>query len=191
MVREKFVFYLTQAYAFEEIVKKSRFIGVVLPCENEQAVLTELKNHHFLHPHANHIAFAYRLKTDQGMVYRFNDAGEPSGTAGKPIFQHIEGKNLINTLAIVIRYFGGVKLGAGGLTRAYAHAAKQAIELATLHPYIEMTTRHFTLDYEQFQIFEYALKKVEGNIISQVFAGQISLTVRLPTQHVTALSSFE
>lgn len=153
------MFTISQSYTFEEILKKSRFIGFIAPCENEHAVIAELKNQHLLHPHANHIAFAYRLKTDNGIIYRLNDAGEPSGTAGKPIFQHLEGKNLINTLAVVIRYFGGVKLGAGGLTRAYSHAVKQAIELATLHPHIEMTTLKFTLDYEQFQLFEYALKK--------------------------------
>ena len=185
------MFTITQSYTVEEILKKSRFIGFIAPCENEQAVAFELKNQHLLHPHANHIAFAYRLKTGNGVIYRFNDAGEPSGTAGKPIFQHLEGKNLINTVAIVIRYFGGVKLGAGGLTRAYSHAAKQVIELATLHPHIDMTTLNFTLDYEQFQLFEYALKKVEGKIIEQNFAGQIQLTVKLPTKDIIALSSFQ
>ena len=184
------MFTISQSYTFEEILKKSRFIGFIAPCENEQAVMAELKNQHLLHPHANHIAFAYRLKTDSGIIYRFNDAGEPSGTAGKPILQHLEGKNLINTVAIVIRYFGGVKLGAGGLTRAYSHAVKQAIELAILHPHIEMTTLNFTLDYEQFQLFEYALKKVEGKIVEQNFAGQIQLTVKLPSKDVIALSSF-
>ncbi len=184
------MFTISQSYTFEEILKKSRFIGVIAPCENEQAVIAELKNQHSLHPHANHIAFAYRLKTDSGIIYRFNDAGEPSGTAGKPIFQHLEGKKLINVVAIVIRYFGGVKLGTGGLTRAYGHATKQVIELATLHPHIAMTTLDVTLDYEQFQLFEYTLKKVGGKIIEQNFTGQIQLTVKLSSSDVIALSSF-
>jgi len=141
------------------------------------------------HSHANHIAFAYRIKTKDGIIYRFHDAGEPTGTAGKPIFQHIEGKNLINVLIVVIRYFGGVKLGAGGLTRAYGQMAKQVIEIAILKPYIEMTTLHFTLDYERFQAFDYALKKVNGQIIEQVFAGQIHLTVTLPIEKQEDLKS--
>jgi putative IMPACT (imprinted ancient) family translation regulator len=66
------------------------------------------------------------------IIYRFNDAGEPTGTAGKPIFQYLEGKDIINALILVIRYFGGVKLGAGGLTRAYGHMAKQVIEVNSL-----------------------------------------------------------
>ena len=95
-------------------------------------VLQHLKQLHDEHPNASHIAYAYRIKTDHGLIYRFHDAGEPTGTAGKPIFQHIEGKELINLLIAVIRYFGGVKLGAGGLTRAYGNTAKQVIEAAEI-----------------------------------------------------------
>ena len=90
---------------------------------------------------------------------------------------------------MVIRYFGGVKLGAGGLTRAYGHMAKQVIEISTLQPYIEMTTLQFTLDYERFQSFDYALKKVNGQIIEQVFAGQIHLIVTLPAEKQRDLES--
>lgn len=176
------MFSLSEPYRFEEIIKKSRFIGVMLPCENESAVLQEVKRQHIAHPHANHIVFAYRLKTENGISYRFHDAGEPSGTAGKPIFQHLEGKNIINVLVIVIRYFGGVKLGAGGLTRAYGNTAKQVIDVATLQPFIDMTTLRFTLDYDQFQRFEYALKKVDGQILEQNFAAQIHLSVKLPAE---------
>ncbi|TRW90776.1 IMPACT family protein [Candidatus Methylobacter oryzae] len=183
------MFYVTESHTFEDIIKKSRFIGIIFPCLNDQDVFRQLKALQAEHPHANHIAFAYRIKTNDGVIYRFHDAGEPTGTAGKPIFQHIEGKNIINALVVVIRYFGGVKLGAGGLTRAYGHMAKQAIDTAALHPYIEMATLHFTLDYERFQSFDYALKKVNGHIIEQVFAGQIHLTVTLPVEKQSDLES--
>lgn len=181
--------YVTESYRFEEIIKKSRFISVIYPCTSEQAVWQQLKSLQAEHPHANHIAFAYRIKINEGIIYRFHDAGEPTGTAGKPIFQYIEGKNLINALIVVIRYFGGVKLGAGGLTRAYGQMAKQVIDVAALQPYIEMTTLHFTLDYEKFQAFEYALKKLNGQIIEQEFAGQIHLTVMLPVDKQGELES--
>jgi uncharacterized YigZ family protein len=176
------MFYVTESYTFEDSIKKSRFISAIFPCSSEQAVWQQLKTLQAEHSHANHIAFAYRIKTNEGIVYRFHDAGEPTGTAGKPIFQHLEGKNLINILIVVIRYFGGVKLGAGGLARAYGQMAKQVIDTATLQAYIEMTTLHFTLDYERFQAFDYSLKKVNGQIIEQVFAGQIHLTVTLPIE---------
>lgn len=181
--------YVSQAHTIEELTKKSRFIGVITPCESEQDILRELKTLQIAHPHANHIAFAYRLNTPNGIIYRFHDAGEPTGTAGKPIFQHLEGKNIINVLIAVVRYFGGVKLGAGGLTRAYGNTAKQVIDNAILLPFIEMATLKLTLDYEQFQPFEYALKKVDGKIIEQDFAGQIQLTVKLPAEKIAELSA--
>ncbi|MEI8209109.1 MAG: YigZ family protein [Methylococcales bacterium] len=181
--------YVTESYTFEDSIKKSRFISVIFPCTSDQLVLHQLKTLHAEHPHASHIAFAYRIKTHEGIIYRFHDAGEPTGTAGKPIFQYLEGKDIINVLIVVIRYFGGVKLGAGGLTRAYGHMAKQVIEASTLQPYVEMTTLHFTLDYERFQPFDYALKKVNGHIIEQVFAGQIHLTVILPAEKIGELES--
>ena len=107
------------------------------------------------------------------MIYRFHDAGEPTGTAGKPIFQHIEGKELINLLIAVIRYFGGVKLGAGGLTRAYGNTAKQVIEAAEIGAYVELVKIPLTLDYKQMQPLEYLLKKLDGHILKQDFAEQV------------------
>jgi uncharacterized YigZ family protein len=183
------MFYVKEPSTFEDSIKKSRFISLIFPCANDQFVLHQLKKLQAEHPHANHIAFAYRIKTNEGISYRFHDAGEPTGTAGKPIFQHIEGKNIINVLIVVIRYFGGVKLGAGGLNRAYGHMAKEVIERSTLQAYIEMITLYFTLDYERFQSFDYAVKKVNGHIIEQVFAGQIQLTVTLPVEKQGDLES--
>lgn len=175
----------------EDTVKKSRFIGVIIPCSNEQDVILNLKNLHFEHPNATHIAYAYRLQTDQGLIYRFNDAGEPAGTAGKPIYQHVEGRELINVLIAVIRYFGGIKLGAGGLTRAYGSTAKLAIEAAEISAYVEMKRIRLTLDYSQIQPLDYALKKFDGRIIQQEFAGQVESLVELPAEHLnTLLQSF-
>ncbi len=175
-------------YSIEELIKKSRFIGFLTPCSNESEVNQTLRQLHLDHPNASHITFAYRIKTDNGFISRFNDAGEPSGTAGKPIFQHLEGKELINVLLAVIRYFGGIKLGAGGLTRAYGNTAKQALEMAQFYPYVEFVVRQLTLDYKQLPNFEYQLKKFEGDIIEQVFAEQIRLTIKLPKENFSALS---
>jgi uncharacterized YigZ family protein len=173
----------------EESIKKSRFIGVIVPCADENEIVQQLKQLHSNYPDATHIAYAYQLKTDNGLVYRFHDAGEPTGTAGKPIFQHIEGKQLINVLVAVIRYFGGIKLGAGGLTRAYGQTARQVIEAADIYPYIEQVTVTLTLDYKQIQPLEYALKKLDGMILKQDFAEQVKMVVQLPTSQVDSLLS--
>jgi uncharacterized YigZ family protein len=171
----------------EDTIKKSRFIGVIVPCISENEALLNLKQLYAEHPNANHIAFAYRIKTGRGFISRFHDAGEPAGTAGKPIFQHIEGKQLINLLIAVIRYFGGVKLGAGGLTRAYGNAAKSVIEAAEIHPFVELTRIRLTLDYNQMQLLEYQLKKLDGQIVEQDFAEQVKLLIQLPADNVGLL----
>ena len=173
--------------SIEEIIKKSRFIGVIVPCANENEVLHQLKQLYLSYPDATHIAYAYQLKTDNGLVYRFHDAGEPTGTAGKPIFQHIEGRQLINVLVAVIRYFGGIKLGAGGLTRAYGQTARAVIEAAEIYAYIEQTTVTLTLDYKQIQPLEYALKKLDGIILKQDFAEQVRVVVQLPAEQLDIL----
>ena len=176
-----------QKTVIEDLVKKSRFIGIIVPCANEAEVMQNLRELHQQYADASHIAFAYQLKTDNGLVYRFHDAGEPTGTAGKPIFQHLDGKQIINVLIAVVRYFGGIKLGAGGLTRAYGQTAKLAIEAAELLPYIEQTIVHLTLDYKQVQALEYWLKKNGGEIIKQDFAEQVRIAVRLPEQQAQDL----
>ena len=143
--------------------------------------LRQLQDHH---PNARHIAFAFRIKTAKGLVSRFHDAGEPGGTAGKPIYQHIEGKDLINVLITVIRYFGGVKLGAGGLTRAYGNSAKKALEAAEIVPYIEYKTIRLNIDYKEMQAVEYHLGKFDGKIVQQDFSERVELQISLPDENI-------
>ncbi|NOQ35955.1 MAG: DUF1949 domain-containing protein [Methylococcaceae bacterium] len=176
------------AHTIEDTIKKSRFIGVIVPCESENAALTALKELYQQHPNANHIAFAYRVQSEKGLICRFHDAGEPTGTAGKPIFKHLEGKQLINLLVAVVRYFGGVKLGAGGLTRAYGNTASKAIEAASIIPYVEYATVDLCLDYKQMQLLEYQLKKLGGKIIKQDFAEKIRLSISLPEKNLKTLT---
>ncbi|NOQ81814.1 MAG: YigZ family protein [Methylophaga sp.] len=171
----------------EEVIKKSRFLGFIYPCFSESEALAYLHDLRNEHSGANHIAFAYRIRTDQGDVCRFHDAGEPSGTAGKPIYQYIEGHDLINVLIVVVRYFGGIKLGAGGLTRAYGNAAKQVIGVADITEFIELASVYFTLDYKDLQHFEYQLAKCSGVITTKGFAGQVNLEVQLPVVNTESL----
>lgn len=171
----------------EEIIKKSRFIGIAIPCQKEQEALRNLKQLYTEHPNASHIAFAYRIQTPDGLICRFHDAGEPSGTAGKPIFQHLEGKHLINLMVAVVRYFGGVKLGAGGLTRAYGNTAKCVLEAAEIIDYVVLTHVKLKLAYNKIQALEYLLKKLDGRIIRQDFSEQVEVLVELPDHHKGAL----
>lgn len=172
---------IQQSFISEYEIKKSRFIGIISPCESERDAALQLNEIAQQNPQANHLAFAWKFRNADGsMNIRFHDAGEPSGTAGKPILSYLEGADLINCLIAVVRYFGGVKLGAGGLTRAYGQAAKQALEVAELLPWVLQRQLQFVLDYPDMQQFEYELKKHQGMILEQQFQEQIRVIVQLP-----------
>lgn len=120
----------------ELLIKRSRFLGLVLPCASAVQAGETLKGVRADHPKANHCVSAWRL-FDAGtgqITHRHDDDGEPGGTAGRPVLQVLEAQGLANVLAIVVRYFGGIKLGAGGLVRAYATTAATAAGAATLSP---------------------------------------------------------
>jgi uncharacterized YigZ family protein len=106
--------------------KGSRFIAIAMPVGSVDEVKSQLERLRKLHHDARHHCYAYRLG-EEPFESRFNDDGEPSGTAGKPIYGQIQSFELTNTLIVVIRYFGGVKLGTGGLIQAYRSAARDAV----------------------------------------------------------------
>jgi uncharacterized YigZ family protein len=169
-------------------IKKSRFIGVIMPCQSEDDALRKLGNLARQHPQANHLAFAWRIRQPEGfLTERFHDAGEPSGTAGRPILAPLEGQDLINTVIGVIRYFGGIKLGTGGLTRAYGATAKQAIAEANIVKWVEMAQMTLEIDYAQLQLLEYQLKQLRGEIIQQNFTDKVVVTLVLPAIHQQAI----
>jgi uncharacterized YigZ family protein len=113
----------------EQTIKKSRFIAHAFPVSDEAEALRRVEEVRAEYPDASHICYAYKCGLD-GEVVRFHDAGEPGGTAGRPILEVIERAGLRNTLITVTRYFGGVLLGASGLARAYSGSAALGVKAA-------------------------------------------------------------
>ena len=111
---------------YELIEKKSKFYGYAFSVKNIQDVENIIASLKKEHKKCTHICYAYNIKNPQAV--KMCDDGEPGGTAGKPIFNVIDKKNLFDILVVVVRYFGGVKLGAGGLVRAYSKSASGAVE---------------------------------------------------------------
>jgi uncharacterized YigZ family protein len=114
----------------ETVIEKSRFIAYAGYAETEEDAAAVLKRLRREHPSASHICYAYRLCPDGGV--RSSDGGEPPGTAGVPILEALRGQKLFNAVAAVTRYFGGVKLGTGGLARAYTESALKAMRLCAV-----------------------------------------------------------
>lgn len=123
---------LAAPHLFEEEVKKSRFIARAARAESREEAAAYVAQ--VSEPRATHNCWAFKIGAD----YRFNDDGEPGGTAGQPILRAIEGQGLDHVICVVTRYFGGIKLGAGGLVRAYGGCAAECLRLA---PRVEVRPR--------------------------------------------------
>jgi uncharacterized YigZ family protein len=142
-------------FEFEE--KKSRFIGYAeaVACEGEaKAVLARVRG---LHPRANHHVYAYATRAD--CVIRASDDGEPHGTAGQPVLQVFDKGGAVDWICVVVRYFGGTLLGAGGLVRAYTAAAKGAFAAAAPRELIPTRVYSVTCEYNQFDQLKYNFGK--------------------------------
>jgi uncharacterized YigZ family protein len=171
----------------EQTIQKSRFVALAEHCADERAVAVLLRRLAGEHTHANHLAFAYRIMGPQGCVQRFHDAGEPSGTAGKPIMQHVEGRGIVNACVAVVRYYGGINLGTGGLARAYGNTARLALEASLLQPFVEMQQIQLVLDYGRLDRFVSELASLDGQIVEKVFGEEVVMLVSVPVTEVERL----
>ena len=177
--------YKTIAKPSEGIFKDrgSKFIAYVFPCYSEEdwrLALESVKKEHFK---ARHHCFAYRIGTDQNN-YRTNDDGEPSGTAGRPILGQIDRLGLTNVFVVVVRYFGGTKLGTSGLINAYRTATQFALSQAQI---IEKTVEDIyqvAFDYAIMSDVMNAVKKLDLEITQQDFANNASLQIAIPQSQV-------
>jgi uncharacterized YigZ family protein len=176
---------LTAGFA-EQTINKSRFIAMAVSSGNEREVGSALRAFAAKYPTAHHLAYAFRIQPEvdahqsSAIVQRFSDAGEPSGTAGMPILKLIEGRDLINACIAVIRYYGGVNLGTGGLARAYGGTAKLAVDAAKISPFVAMQTVKLTIHYNQMDLLSRAVADCNGSIVRKDFNEEIDLVLSLP-----------
>lgn len=163
--------YNTIAEPSEEMLykeKNSKFFSYAFPISSEEEVkpiLEEIKKKHHT---ARHWCYAFQTGTDQKIYYRANDDGEPSNTAGMPIYGQIQSFDITNVLMVVVRYFGGVKLGVGGLIVAYRESAKMALENSTI---IEETIDvHFAIrfDYKNMNKVMRVIKEKNLIVVHQI-----------------------
>ena len=139
---------------YETTIKNSKFIGIIIPIESKDDIKNSLNKLKDEYRNATHYCYAFTLINDKG----FSDDGEPNKTAGIPILNVIEGNDLVNVLVVVIRYFGGIKLGPGGLIRAYSNTAKEVINKSTLTDLINGLVASITFTYSKEKEINYLLK---------------------------------
>jgi len=163
----------------ELVVKGSKFISHAAPVENQSAAEEHIHAISARYPDATHNCFGYKIGSGDCAIFRFSDAGEPSGTAGRPILQAIEGKKLTNISVVVTRYFGGTKLGTGGLIRAYSAAARTALEQARTVAYFPQTTLTVRFAYEQTNAVHQMIAKFHAELLQSDFGEQTTYKVQL------------
>ena len=162
--------------ADEFIVLKSRFIGYGAPVSTEAEAIAFINEIRAKHREANHNVYAYILGVNMG-VMRYSDDGEPSGTAGMPVLEVLRAKGLTDCALVVIRYFGGTLLGAGGLVRAYAQGAQVAVDASGVG-FMYPTARYaMDVDYPLLGRVEYHLKSQPVELEDKTFTETVTLTI--------------
>ncbi len=171
--------------------RQSRFLAFAFPVETEEEVKEKLKNIKKQYHDARHWVYAFVLGADK-TVFRYSDDGEPANSSGPPVYNTIKSFDLTNVLVIVVRYFGGKKLGVPGLVNAYKTAAGEALSNAQIIQLNKEVVLRLDFSYPVMNRVMYILKKEQVRIVSQDFAESCSLvfSVKLSQEEkITALMS--
>lgn len=172
-------------------IKKSRFIAYADFVETRVQAMTMLEELKAVYPDARHHCWAYLLgnpecASNAGM----GDDGEPSGTAGKPILNVLQHKGVGDVMLVVVRYFGGIKLGAGGLTRAYSQAAQAVMENLPVQTFEAQATLQLECGFGDEQVIRHQLELLNGSIVQTEYSEHVLLTIQLPLAAQTDFEAF-
>jgi uncharacterized YigZ family protein len=168
----------------EIIIKNSRFITVLVQVFDDTDINTIFEDIKIKYPKATHYCYAYITKSFK----KASDDGEPGGTAGMPMLNVLDKEGMINTLAITIRYFGGIKLGAGGLVRAYSKSVRDAIMATETVEIEEGYSVMIKISYDEQKDLEYILKNCE--IINKEYLTDVTYTVLIPKNKLDILNNY-
>ncbi|WP_206997011.1 IMPACT family protein [Trinickia mobilis] len=175
-------FTLAAAVGAELEIRKSRFIAHALPVADRGAAMDELRRLREAHPAATHVCWALLAGGQSGM----SDDGEPSGTAGRPILEVLRHQDLDGVLAAVVRYYGGVKLGAGGLVRAYTDAIASALLNAERVERIALARLFVEIGYPDEARVRRWIEQEGAELIDSVYELTVRLAIRMPATAVDA-----
>jgi len=167
-------------------IKKSKFITHIFPYSDFKTVMERLKAEH---PKARHFVYAYRYinEFDQ-IVENSSDDGEPKGTSGKPTLSVLAGVDIINTAVIVVRYFGGIRLGTGGLVKAYSDAVNLVLKSTDLKKYVKLEYKSLDIEYSLLSQVEYFIKNCDITVKEKIFDTKIRLILEASNEEFSKLS---
>ncbi len=167
----------------ETRVKDSRFIAWLTPAQSREQAEDCIAERSKRFTGATHNCFALRIGTGNALLAYANDAHEPAGSAGRPMLQVLETHKLTNVAAVVTRYFGGTKLGIGGLVRAYGNALRAAVAAANLMPLLDTRKFRLVYQYSDSAVLEKALHQCGARVSSGTFGAEVQRLVEVPEEH--------
>lgn len=171
-------------------IKKSVFIAYAYPVTSREQAMFHVEQLRETYPDARHWCWAYIIGDPNNTTSAgFDDDGEPNGTAGRPILNVLQHKSIGNVIIIVVRYFGGIKLGAGGLTRAYAGSAQAAVDEMILCPYVPMLQIQIEAEFATEAQCRYVVERLQGTIDEVTYDKQVRLTVTIAEQDIDTLKT--
>ncbi len=169
-------------------IKKSEFIAYAYPVTSREQAMFHVEQLRVKYADARHHCWAYIIGDPNNTTSAgFDDDGEPNGTAGRPILNVLQHKSIGNVIIIVVRYFGGIKLGAGGLTRAYAGSAQAAVDEMILLPYVPMAQVQIIAEFATEAQCRYVVEDLGGHIDDVTYSKQVTLTVTLAEADIDRL----
>ncbi|GIV97923.1 MAG: hypothetical protein KatS3mg057_2580 [Herpetosiphonaceae bacterium] len=167
-------------HVFEQEIKQSRFIATVTYAPDAAAARARIAEIAARYPDATHNCWAFLAGIGPGAEFGMSDDGEPGGTAGRPMLMVLQGSGIGDIAAVVTRYFGGVKLGSGGLVRAYGGTLQKALATLPLREQVVRRSGLLIVDYAQYEQLRRLLSSCDALIQEEHFAAQVTLRVALP-----------
>lgn len=167
----------------EILVVNSRFIASLAPAksvEEAREYIAEIKRRY---PDATHNVPAFVIGHGKSLITHCSDDGEPSGTSGRPALAVLQGSGLGNVVVVVTRYFGGTKLGTGGLVKAYGDAVREILPLVKLAELVETVTLAFTIPYNLYELCVRLIESNDGIVLDKVFAVEVDLLVQFKVEN--------
>ncbi|WP_410472912.1 IMPACT family protein [Faucicola mancuniensis] len=170
-------------------IKKSEFLAFAYPIDSREQIMFHVEQLRQKYPDARHVCYGYIIGNPSNTTSAgFDDDGEPNGTAGRPILNVLQHKAIGNCLVAVVRYFGGIKLGAGGLTRAYSQATQMAVDNMTLSEFVPKSVVKVATDFANESFVRHIIDGLGATVVSVDYAKNVILSVEIAEKDITNLT---
>jgi uncharacterized YigZ family protein len=172
---------IKEHYQSEIVVDKSKFIAQIQPVKTEEEAYAFIESVKKKHYNATHNVPVYRIGSE-GQIHKYSDDGEPAGTAGLPVLDYLKKESISNICIVITRYYGGIKLGTGGLVRAYTGAIKSTMSESDLYEVTEFTVGSVYLDYNWYPILTHMFDKSKVCVLDTVYNEMVTVTFALENE---------